>query len=100
MKKIFAAACLCISYLISFSQPIPRQSIEDSVIGWMNVYKFKGVKAEAGTNIISEASEATGTPSYMAGQGISDLSIDGGIEGRISLISGKGSIYGTGIFEK
>ena len=44
MKKIFAVACLCIYYFISFSQPIPRQSIEDSVIGWNKVYNFKGVK--------------------------------------------------------
>ena len=28
------------------------------------------------------------------------FAIGGGIEGRISLINGKGSIYGTGIFEK
>jgi hypothetical protein len=35
----------------------------------------------------------------MIGVGVSDLSIDGGVEGRISLVSGKGSIYGTGIFE-
>ena len=28
----------------SFAQPIPPQSIEDSVIGWMKVYHFKGVK--------------------------------------------------------
>ena len=28
-----------------FAQPITPQSIEDSVIGWMKVYKFKGAKA-------------------------------------------------------
>lgn len=27
-----------------FAQEIPRQSIEDSVLGWMKVYNFKGIK--------------------------------------------------------
>ena len=28
----------------SFAQPVSRQSIKDSVLGWMKVYHFKGVK--------------------------------------------------------
>ena len=44
MKKILLLSALFSSTLSSFAQPIPRQSIEDSVIGWMKVYKFKGVK--------------------------------------------------------
>jgi hypothetical protein len=28
----------------SYAQPISRQSIEDSVIGWMKVYHYKGIK--------------------------------------------------------
>jgi hypothetical protein len=28
----------------AFTQPIPPQSIEDSVLGWMKIYNFKGVK--------------------------------------------------------
>src|SRR5882757_3835932 len=31
----------------SFAQPLPRTSIEDSVIGWAKVYNFKGEKAGA-----------------------------------------------------
>ncbi|HEY9362383.1 MAG TPA: hypothetical protein VIQ00_03905 [Chitinophagaceae bacterium] len=45
MKKIFILSLLCIYYFISFSQLVPRQSIEDSVLGWMKVYNFKGAKA-------------------------------------------------------
>jgi len=77
-----------------------RIGLEIDRTGVTDVYVTGGIKAGVGTHIIGEASEATGTPSSMMGQGVSDLSIDGGIEGRISLISGKGSIYGTGIFEK
>jgi tetratricopeptide (TPR) repeat protein len=77
-----------------------RIGIEIDPTGVKDVYVTGGVKAGAGTNIIGEASEAAGTPSSMMGVGVSDVSIDGGIEGRISLVSGRGSIYGTGIFGK
>lgn len=60
----------------------------------------KDVKTGAGTNIIGAASEATGTPSSIMGVGVSDVSIDGGVEGRIILESGRGFVYGTGIFKK
>ena len=45
MKKVLTATFLSISYFILFAQPIPRQSIEDSVLGWMKLYNFKGAKA-------------------------------------------------------
>ncbi len=45
MKKIILLTTCCISVTVLFAQPIPRQSIEDNVIGWMNVYRFKGAKA-------------------------------------------------------
>ena len=44
MKKIFLHCVVCISVLSSFAQSIPPSSIEDSVLGWMKVYNFKGVK--------------------------------------------------------
>lgn len=44
MKKIFLFSFLFVSAAISFAQPIPPQSIEDNVIGWMKVYNFKGIK--------------------------------------------------------
>jgi len=76
-----------------------RVGIEIDRTGVSDVYITGGIKAGAGTNIISAAGETAGTPSSMMGVGVSDVSIDGGVEGRISLVSGKGSIYGTGIFE-
>ena len=36
--------CLCTSVILSFAQEIHRREIEDSVIGWMKVYNFKGAK--------------------------------------------------------
>ncbi len=44
MKKIILHSAFYFIAAISFSQPIPRQSIENSIIGWMKVYNFKGVK--------------------------------------------------------
>ena len=49
MKKILLLSAFFSSTLSSFAQPIPRQSIEDSAIGWMKVYNFKGVSS--GTKI-------------------------------------------------
>ena len=44
MKKIIAFCFFFLSYLICFSQRIPPQLVEDSVLGWMKVYNFKGNK--------------------------------------------------------
>ena len=44
MKKIIFLLCFSVSVATAFAQPIPRQSIEDNMIGWMKVYHFKGVK--------------------------------------------------------
>jgi tetratricopeptide (TPR) repeat protein len=77
-----------------------RVGVEIDRTGVKDVYITGGVKAGAGTNIIGDAAEAAGTPSSALGQGVSDISIDGGVEGKISLVSGRGSIYGTGIFQK
>lgn len=43
MKKIFLAGLLWFS-VNSFAQPIPPQSLEDSVLGWMKIYNSKGSK--------------------------------------------------------
>lgn len=43
MKKTFLHFLFSISVLSSFAQSIPPSSIEDSVIGWMKLYHFKGV---------------------------------------------------------
>jgi hypothetical protein len=44
MKKILALWLLFFCGFIAIAQPIPPQSIEDSVLGWMKVYHFKGAK--------------------------------------------------------
>ncbi len=44
MKKLIFFLCFCCSSAITFAQEIPPQSIEDSVLGWMKVYNFKGIK--------------------------------------------------------
>ncbi len=44
MKNIFLITILFVAVTTSNAQPISRQSIEDSVIGWMKVYHFKGIK--------------------------------------------------------
>lgn len=45
MKKIFISCYLFAYVSAAFSQSIPHQSIEDSILGWIKVYNFKGVKA-------------------------------------------------------
>lgn len=44
MKKIILLCLLFISVLTTYAQPIPPESIEDSVIGWMKIHHFKGTK--------------------------------------------------------
>jgi len=44
MKKIIFLCVFCVLVILSFAQPISRQSIEDKVVGWIKVYNFKGIK--------------------------------------------------------
>ncbi|HMG93355.1 MAG TPA: hypothetical protein VK589_25030, partial [Chryseolinea sp.] len=44
MKKIVLIILVFLSIGKSIAQPIPRQSIENDIIGWMKVYHFKGAK--------------------------------------------------------
>lgn len=44
MKTIAAIIILIAGVTSMNAQPIQRQSIEDSIIGWMKVYKYKGIK--------------------------------------------------------
>ena len=44
MKNIFLIIVLFLAGSSSYSQTISRQSIQDSIIGWMKVYNFKGIK--------------------------------------------------------
>lgn len=42
-KKYLLISLMCM-FNTSFAQPISKQSIEDSVLGWMKVYNFKDAK--------------------------------------------------------
>ena len=53
-------------------------------------------KVGAGTNVLDEGLEKHGS---VAGKDIHDTTIEIGVEGRISIISGKGSVAGTGKLE-
>lgn len=44
MKKKLLLCAFLVSAVFTFAQPVSRQSVEDSIIGWMKVYHFKGVK--------------------------------------------------------
>lgn len=44
MKKIIPLLCICQAVATCLAQEIPRSEIEDSVLGWMKVYHFKGAK--------------------------------------------------------
>ncbi len=44
MKILLFLSLFCASMAQSNAQAIPRQSIEEDVIGWMKVYHFKGTK--------------------------------------------------------
>ena len=44
MIKVILLFLFSVSLATSFAQSIPRQSIEDTEIGWKKVYKFKGAK--------------------------------------------------------
>lgn len=44
MKTIAGIIVLIACVASMNAQPIPSQSIEDSIIGWMKVYKYKGIK--------------------------------------------------------
>lgn len=43
MKRMFLFCLVYFSAALSFAQSIPPSSIEDSVIGWMKIYHFKGI---------------------------------------------------------
>ncbi|MGB8191979.1 MAG: hypothetical protein WCF67_08675 [Chitinophagaceae bacterium] len=45
MKYILLLWIFFASVTVAVAQPIPRQTIEDSVIGWVKLYNFKGVAA-------------------------------------------------------
>ena len=68
---------------------------------WLTKLIFTSTPASNDKSLIPFPKADEEVPNASAlGNGISDLSLDAGVEGKISLVSGKGSIYGTGIFKK
>ncbi|HMU25008.1 MAG TPA: hypothetical protein PKD97_08095 [Ferruginibacter sp.] len=52
------------------------------------------VKVGAGTNVIDQQLEEHGN---IAGKDVVDTTVEAGVEGRISIMSGQGSVTGTGV---
>src|SRR5687768_15716820 len=44
MRKYFVLAFFCLNVASAFAQFVPRHILEDSVLGWIKVYNFKGSK--------------------------------------------------------
>ncbi len=64
-----------------------RQGVKDVSI-------IAEAKVGAGTNVIDKQLEEGGS---IAGKDVVDTTVEAGVEGRISLISGQGTVSGTGI---
>jgi hypothetical protein len=83
MKKIILFCGLSISTAVLSAQPVSPHSIEDSVLGWMKVYNFKGTKEplKVDDKIYSAAQLSIGDSianwiqaSYMPKGGLGDVS--------------------------
>jgi hypothetical protein len=67
--------------------------------GLKDVSVIAELKAGAGTNVVDKGGEDAGIATSIGGKDMVETSIDIGVEGRVSLISGKSSVRGTGILE-
>ena len=67
--------------------------------GLKDVAIIAEIKAGAGTNVVDIAGEDADIATSIGGKDMVDTSIDIGAEGRVSLISGKSSVEGTGILK-
>lgn len=73
--------------------------VEIGRTGIENIVLIGEVKAGIGTNVLDE-NEKTGTTGIgIAGKDAFPTTVEVGVEGRISIISGKGSVSGTGILK-
>ena len=66
-----------------------REGIKDIIV-------MVEAKAGAGHNLYDEGLEKEGS---IAGKDVIDTTLEVGVEGRISIISGKGQVKGTGMLE-
>jgi tetratricopeptide (TPR) repeat protein len=78
-----------------------RVGIEIDRTGITDVYIVGGVSAGVSTTVISDATKALEMSTSELGTSlpVKDISVEAGVEGRISIISGKGSMGGTGILK-
>ncbi|NEW83061.1 MAG: hypothetical protein GZ094_11935 [Mariniphaga sp.] len=67
--------------------------------GVQDLYLTGKVEVEAGTNALGELAKDKDITTSMGGIGVSDKSQDAGVKGRMSLISGKTTLEGTGLFK-
>src|SRR5688572_21383345 len=44
MRKIMFLVSLCLFEIVSIAQEIPRKNLQDSMLGWIKIYNFKGAK--------------------------------------------------------
>jgi tetratricopeptide (TPR) repeat protein len=73
----------------SIEMEFDREGIKDIILGLE-------AKAGAGHNLMDDALEEGGN---IGGKDLIDNTVEIGVEGRISILSGKGSIKGSGVFE-
>ena len=67
--------------------------------GLKDVSVIAEIKAGAGTNVVDKGGEDADIATSIGGKDMVETSIDIGVEGRVSLISGKSSVEGTGILK-
>jgi tetratricopeptide (TPR) repeat protein len=67
--------------------------------GLKDVSVIAEIKAGAGTNVVDKGGEDAGIATSLGGKDMVETSIDIGVEGRVSLISGKSSVEGTGVLK-
>lgn len=69
-----------------------REGIEDLLL-------IGEAKVGAGTNVLDENEETGSTGIGIAGKDALTTTVEAGVEGRISIITGKGSVSGTGVLK-
>ena len=67
--------------------------------GLQDVTLIGEIKAGVGTGILDEDEKTKSTGIGIAGKDAFPTTVEAGVEGRISIISGKGSVSGTGVLE-
>ena len=75
---------------VSIEFELDRSGVKDVIVS-------AEAKMGIGHNVLDKGLEEKGS---IAGKDVIDTTLEGGVEGRYSLISGQGSVGGTGAFSK